>query len=85
MREDLGGIMSRADDAAGTSNALALIKRIDDLRDGQRISKVNFSLRAGYAQKYWSDVTNGRLNPSLSAFCDHAEVLGLSFYVMRRD
>jgi len=77
--------MSKADDAAGTSNAMALIKRIDDLRDGQRIPKEDFSLRAGYNRHFWLDVTKGRVNPSLAAFCNHAEVLGLSFYVMRRN
>lgn len=77
--------MTKTDDIAGKSNAQALIKRIDDLRDGQGIPKEDFSARAGYNRHYWLDVTKGRVNPTLAAFCNHAEVLGLSFYIMRRD
>lgn len=77
--------MQLEDGLANKSIAVQLVQRLESLRAEKNMTKVDLSRRAGYSNEYWISVTNGLWQPTLAAFCDHAEALGLSLTLREGD
>ncbi|MEC9268505.1 MAG: helix-turn-helix domain-containing protein [Pseudomonadota bacterium] len=60
-----------------------LVTLLERRRRESALSQRDLSVAAGYGEKYWEKVVGGYHRASLAAFCDHAEVLGFSFRLMR--